>query len=51
MAWVKNKGTGLVHQVPENHWAIGDAGYEQTEDPNAPTPKPKTAKTQPQPAE
>lgn len=29
--WVRNRATGLVHSVPEGHFALADPEYEQVE--------------------
>jgi len=31
--FVRNLETGLVHDVPEGHWSLGNAGYEAVPDP------------------
>lgn len=34
MRWVRNKLTGLVHSVNDDHWALQHPDYEEVQDPD-----------------
>lgn len=43
MAQVKNKATGIIHDVPDNHWALESSDYEVIQpEPVKEDPKPES---------
>lgn len=39
--WVRNRLTGLVHDIPADHWSLGSEDYEEVRLSGPPRPSPR----------